>query len=222
MYYQIGYVFAVGLGFSIFMIGVNQCIGNYINKINKKFMTAKDARIRLITDIVYSMKQIKMQAWEAVFSNRIGDLRKKELKELRAIKYLDAACVYFWATTPVLLSVILIGIYAYMGQELTAARIFTALTLINMLIFPLNAYPWVINGTVEGWVSLKRLQALMDTTVMDYQGIYEKFDTDDRSSEDDMYGLNSTMEPAIKVENCNFGYKGRVSASSFAETCYVY
>ena len=98
------------------------------------------------------------KAWELIFSKRITELREKELKELKSIKYLDAACVYFWATTPVLLSVILIGIYAYMGQELTAARIFTALTLINMLIFPLNAYPWVINGTIEGWVSLKRLQ----------------------------------------------------------------
>ena len=52
----------------------------------------------------------------------------------------------------------------------------------------------------------------MDTTVIDYQQIYEKFDLDKTSSEDDMYGLNSTMEPAIKIESCNFGYNGEGSS----------
>ena len=106
----------------------------------------------------------------------------------------------------------LIGVYAYMDQELTASKIFTALTLINMLIFPLNAYPWVINGTLEGWVSLKRIQELMDIQVVDYQKIYEKFATDDRN-EDDMYGLNSNLEPAIKMENCNFSFNSNESQS---------
>ena len=168
-------------------------------------MAAKDARIRLLTDIIYSMKQVKMQAWEYIFNERINVCRREELNELRKVKYLDAACVYFWATTPVLLSVILIGIYAYMGEEMTASKIFTALTLINMLIFPLNAYPWVINGTMEGWVSLNRLQALMDTNVIDYQQIYEKFDSESKT-EDDMYGLNSKIQAAMKVENSNFSY----------------
>ena len=27
-----------------------------------------------------------------------------------------------------------------------------------MLIAPLNAFPWVINGLMESWVSLKRVQ----------------------------------------------------------------
>lgn len=111
-----------------------------------------------------------------------------------------------------ILSIMLIGVYAYLDQELTASKIFTALTLINMLIFPLNAYPWVINGTLEGWVSLKRIQELMDIQVVDYQKVYEKFATDDRN-EDDMYGLNSNLEPAIKIENCNFSFNSNESQS---------
>ena len=168
-------------------------------------MAAKDARIRLLTDVIYSMKQVKMQAWELIFSQRIDRLRKTELNELKKVKYLDAACVYFWATTPVLLSVLLFGIYAYEGEEMTASKIFTALTLINMLIFPLNAYPWVLNGTMEGWVSIKRLQSLMNTKVIDYQKIYEKFEFEDKT-DDDMYGLNSKIEAAIKIESCNFNH----------------
>lgn len=30
-----------------------------------------------------------------------------------------------------------------------------------MLISPLNAFPWVLNGLVEAWVSLKRVQSFL-------------------------------------------------------------
>ena len=32
------------------------------------------------------------------------------------------------------------------------------MALFNMLIQPLNAFPWVLNGLVEAWVSVKRIQ----------------------------------------------------------------
>lgn len=42
------------------------------------------------------------------------------------------------------------GLYYFLGHELSAAQVFTAMALFNTLIFPLNAFPWVINGLVEG------------------------------------------------------------------------
>ena len=41
------------------------------------------------------------------------------------------------------------------------AKVFTAVALFNMLIMPLNAFPWVINGLIEAWVSVKRIEKLM-------------------------------------------------------------
>lgn len=41
--------------------------------------------------------------------------------------------------------------------ELFLFQVFTCLSLFLMLISPLNAFPWVINGLVEAWVSLKRV-----------------------------------------------------------------
>jgi len=64
-------------------------------------------------------------------------------------KYLDALCVFFWATTPVLISIITFTTYSLMGNQLTAATVFTSVALFNMLIGPLNAFPWVLNGLVE-------------------------------------------------------------------------
>lgn len=94
----------------------------------------------------------------------ISELRDGELKYLKGRKYLDALCVYFWATTPVLISILTFGTYVLLGHKLTAATVFTSMALLNMLISPLNAFPWVLNGLTEAWVSIKRIQRLLDVS----------------------------------------------------------
>lgn len=79
---------------------------------------------------------------------------------------MDALCVYFWATTPVLMCLLTFGVSVLMGNTLTAASTFTSVALLNMLIGPLNAFPWVLNGLTEAWVSLKRVQILFDVSFL--------------------------------------------------------
>lgn len=43
----------------------------------------------------------------------------------------------------------------------TDVQVFTSLALFSVLISPLNAFPWVINGLVEAWVSLKRVSQFL-------------------------------------------------------------
>lgn len=47
-----------------------------------------------------------------------------------------------------------------------------------MLISPLNAFPWVLNGLVEAWVSLKRVQAFLSLSELDpneYYTVYSSY-----------------------------------------------
>lgn len=46
---------------------------------------------------------VKAYAWEDKFASKIREIRELELQALRGRKYLDAVCVYLWATTPVLM-----------------------------------------------------------------------------------------------------------------------
>ena len=84
--------------------------------------------------------------------------RHGELQALAARKYLDAMCVYFWAATPILMSLFTFGLFVLLGHNLTATIVFTSLSLFNVLIAPLNSFPWVVNGIVEAIVSVRRLQ----------------------------------------------------------------
>ena len=41
-----------------------------------------------------------------------------------------------------------------------------------MLISPLNAFPWVLNGLIEAWVSLKRVQSFLQMEELDLSAYY--------------------------------------------------
>lgn len=51
-------------------------------------------------------------------------------------------------------------------------QVFTTLALVGMLIIPLNAFPWVLNGVLEAKVSLERIQRFFKLTNQNLQAYY--------------------------------------------------
>ena len=76
-----------------------------------------------MNEVLYGIRIIKFYAWEPHFSARVCALRGAELGSLRGRKYLDAWCVFFWATSPVLISVLTFVTYVALGHSLTAAKV---------------------------------------------------------------------------------------------------
>lgn len=172
LYTQLKFAFVPGVIFAIILIPINRYIAMKIGKLSSLLMTAKDKRVALTTEAMTGAKQIKMQALEDIFEERIEELRQNELIFLSKRKYLDAWCVYFWATTPVLMCLLTFGGMALFGKTLTASTTFTSVALLNLLIGPLNAFPWVLNGLMEAFVSLKRVQELIDLENIDLSKYY--------------------------------------------------
>ena len=48
-----------------------------------------------------------------------------------------------------------------MGNPLTAAKVFTTMSVIDRLVNPLNSFSWNLNALIDSWVSLKRIQEFM-------------------------------------------------------------
>ena len=86
-------------------------------------MTFEVMMSQVMNEILTGIRVIKFYAWEEHFSGRIHDVRRGELSSLKGRKYLDALCVYFWATTPVLISILTFMTYALLGNKLTAAKV---------------------------------------------------------------------------------------------------
>ncbi|XP_060564564.1 ATP-binding cassette sub-family C member 10-like isoform X2 [Ruditapes philippinarum] len=172
LHQQVGLAFLAGLAFALILIPINRWLAKKIGQLSTAMMEQKDNRVKVMNEVLFGMRVVKFYAWEEHFETKINTLRDAELKSLKGRKYLDAMCVYFWATTPVLISILTFTTYSLMGNQLTAAKVFTSLSLFLMLISPLNAFPWVINGLVESWVSLKRVQAFIALKDFDPEHYY--------------------------------------------------
>uniref|UniRef100_A0A8B9GG68 ATP-binding cassette sub-family C member 10 n=1 Tax=Amazona collaria TaxID=241587 RepID=A0A8B9GG68_9PSIT len=172
LYQQVGVAFLGGLALALLLVPINKVIANYIMMNNKEMLKHKDARVKLMTEFLCGIRVIKFYAWEKHFSTRINACRDKELQKLRAIKYLDAVCVYLWAALPVVVSITIFITYVLLGHQLTATKVFTALALVGMLILPLNSFPWVLNGTLEAKVSLDRIQCFLELVDQDLEAYY--------------------------------------------------
>nr|XP_043635452.1 ABC transporter C family member 13 isoform X2 [Erigeron canadensis] len=120
-------------------------------------MKQKDERVRRTGELLTYIRTLKMYGWELIFTSWLMKTRSLEVKYLSTRKYLDAWCVFFWATTPTLFSLFTFGLYVMMGNQLDAATVFTCLALFNNLISPLNSFPWVINGLIDAFISTRRL-----------------------------------------------------------------
>jgi len=76
-----------------------------------------------MTEILFGIRVIKFYNWEPHFTQMVADCRKRELSHLKALKYLDAVCVYTWAALPVVISILTFVTYVVLGHQLTAAKV---------------------------------------------------------------------------------------------------
>uniref|UniRef100_A0A8C4L0W8 ATP-binding cassette sub-family C member 10 n=1 Tax=Equus asinus asinus TaxID=83772 RepID=A0A8C4L0W8_EQUAS len=162
LHHQVGVALVGGLILALLLVPVNKVIATRIMASNQEMLQHKDARVKLMTELLSGVRVIKFFGWEQALGARVEACRAQELGRLWVIKYLDAACVYLWAALPVVISIVIFITYVLMGHQLTATKVFTALALVRMLILPLNNFPWVINGLLEAKVSLDRIQRFLD------------------------------------------------------------
>ena len=117
----------------------------------------------LLASLIVLLPHSDFRAAECYRSAQVNEARQEEVKALATRKYLDALCVYFWVATSLLFSLFTFGLFVLLGHKLTAEVVFTSLALFNVLIAPLNSFPWVLNGTVEAVVSVRRLQGFLSS-----------------------------------------------------------
>ena len=79
-------------------------------------------------------------------------------------------------------------------------QVFTSIALFNMLIFPLNVFPWVINGLIEAWVSLNRVNRFFILDELDWMKFYGP-------------GTESGESAVVVVANGHFTWKANQADS---------
>ena len=159
LYQLVGLSMLAGLGAMVIMIPVNGLVARFMKKLQIKQMKNKDARTKLMTEILNNMKSIKLYAWTTAFMNNLSHIRNDlELNTLRKIGAAQAFANFTWSTTPFLVSCATFTVFVLTNDRpLTTDIVFPALTLFNLLTFPLSVLPMVITSIIEASVAVGRL-----------------------------------------------------------------
>uniref|UniRef100_A0A2K6CQY5 ATP-binding cassette sub-family C member 10 n=1 Tax=Macaca nemestrina TaxID=9545 RepID=A0A2K6CQY5_MACNE len=206
LYQQVGVAFVGGLILALLLVPVNKVIATRIMASNQEMLRHKDARVKLVTELLSGIRVIKLCGWEQALGARVEACRARELGRLRVIKYLDAACVYLWAALPVVISIVIFITYVLMEHQLTATKVFTALALVRMLILPLNNFPWVINGLLEAKVSLDRIQLFLDLPNHNPQAYYSPDPPTEPSTVLELHGALFSWDPVGTSQETFIGH----------------
>ncbi|XP_026194197.1 multidrug resistance-associated protein 1-like, partial [Cyclospora cayetanensis] len=137
-------------------------IGRIATRMQRRLMGIRDERSTACTELLSGMKAIKMYAWELSFYSRINSIRERELNALRVYWRLMVASRAQWLVAPVFVSIATFGSYVLLHGDLDAATAFTAMSLFNILRFPMQLLPMTANNTLEAKIALSRLQAFLE------------------------------------------------------------
>ncbi|KAG0514778.1 hypothetical protein BDA96_10G222600 [Sorghum bicolor] len=159
-----------------------------------KFMVAQDERLRSTSEILNSMKIIKLQSWEDKFRQMIESLRDGEFKWLKETQMKKAyGAVMYWMS-PTVVSAVMYTATAIMGSApLNASTLFTVLATLRVMAEPVRFLPEILTMMIQYKVSLDRI---------------EKFLLEDEIREEDVKRVPSdNSDVRVQVQDGNFSWK---------------
>ena len=118
LYRIVGVSSLVGLGVMIAIMPINAYILMNLRRLQERNMREKDRRVKTVSEILQSMRVIKMFAWETPLSRRVSDIRTAEVHRLKHYGYLSSLQSIFWNSAPVTVSIATFGAYAALGNRL--------------------------------------------------------------------------------------------------------
>ncbi len=163
LWMQLGPSVLAGIAVMVASLPLNGYSASMGEKVQVKMMAARDARIAATSEALSAVRLIKANAWETPFVEGIRGLRGTELKHLWTYRVVSGIGEMTWLGLPVLVALSSFSAFALSGGALTPGRVFTSLSLFNLLRFPLAMLPSLISALIEASVSVKRIQAFLDS-----------------------------------------------------------
>jgi len=156
----IGPAALAGVAILIFLTPFQGMIMRRLGVLRKSTAGIADRRVRLSQEILQGIRVIKFFAWEKNFAEKIDDLRKQEILNVRTSSIIRSFINTISFAIPVVASTIAFIVYGA-SEGLNAARLFSALALFNLLRFPLMFVPMLIGQWADMKVALSRVKALL-------------------------------------------------------------
>ncbi|XP_050072446.1 ABC transporter C family member 8-like [Anopheles maculipalpis] len=149
----------VGLSIMMLVIYMTKRIAHKISNQEKHIKRCKDNRVRVTTNSIEQIQQIKSDLLEEFFEQQIGDNRREELHHMGTFICYDALKYLLSIVTP---TIVACGTFLFMyyegsGALLTVQSMFVAIALFNITRYPMTVLP----NLMTNWrIANEKLEAI--------------------------------------------------------------
>ncbi|KAI4324776.1 hypothetical protein MLD38_030232 [Melastoma candidum] len=166
---------AIGVLFSVIGVGalpglvpllacglLNLPFAKILQTCQSQLMIAQDERLRSTSEILNSMKIIKLQSWESKFRSVIESHRETEMKWLAKAQFKKPyTAMLFWISPTVISSVVFVGCVLLGSAPLNASTIFTILASLRSMAEPVRMIPEALSNLIQVKVSTDRINKFL-------------------------------------------------------------
>ncbi|KAH7046369.1 hypothetical protein BKA57DRAFT_537240 [Linnemannia elongata] len=177
LYNRLGASSLTSVGVIVMIIPMQGLMAKVVNKAKDKKLEAMDNRIRILTEVLSSIKTVKMYSWENAFRERVARFRATEIKFLRHMGVAFAFMCIMFSSLPLVMSLFTFVIYSYFGGPggtrgtISAQMIFVTVTLFARLSQPLGRISGMTSSLIALRVAFRRIQGLLVEEELDLEQI---------------------------------------------------
>ena len=164
------------------MFAIGMFFQNMITKrgflLRKDMLQWTDKRTKFVNEYFSGIRIIKYYGWEDLVADKIDEIRVEEIKRnFKQLLYRTAVEVIM-NMLPIFSSIIIFGVYSSLyGQEnLTSAKVFTVLSIFNLIAMPMRLVIMTIINFMNAKASLERIDHFFGYEERKFEGL----DFDDR------------------------------------------
>ncbi|KAI6229423.1 ATP-binding cassette sub-family C member 8 [Aphelenchoides besseyi] len=160
----LGFCVLSGVVILIVLVPLNSLISSRTQKCQAELIECKDRRLRLISEVMNGIKMVKLFGWESFMQQKILEERRKEVNVLKRLAFWNAATSLSWSCAPFLVAATTFGTYVLIDPKnniLTPQIVFVAISLFNILRFPMSISVMVYTQIVQFKVSNQRVKAFL-------------------------------------------------------------
>ena len=114
-----------------------------------------------MSELISSIRLIKMYAWEKPFLRKIITLKGEEMKELRKSGLLTSVTLTLSPSTSAIAPFFIFLTMTLAGVELDTTQAFTVISIFNALQFTISTLPIAVRNISEALICFRRFEKFL-------------------------------------------------------------
>ena len=147
------------VGFVNFLIWF--VIEKLLARIEKLILDERDKRMRWTTEIISSIKVIKLNSLKDTFTDKVQNIRNQELFYGRIKSFLEWFKYWISWMSPPLMIISMLYVYFWTGHSISVAQAFAGIQVLYFIERPLRWFPDFLGKIFEFEVSTKRINKFL-------------------------------------------------------------